>query len=400
MRFLLGASLISSTGDWILRTGLAYQIYVLTGSTLASAGAVLASLLPQIALGSIAGVYADRWDRRRLMIGTNLLLAAVLLPLLAVSSHGRVWIVLVVLAASSCLAPFFQAAEQAMLPSLVPASRLVTANAANAQVRDVARLLGAALGGVVAGFGGIALLAVVDMVSFVVAAGLLVFLPRVAPARSSPSSVLGGWVDGVRIAFHSRTLRVIMIFTLITGFGEAVMGTLMAPFVHDVLGASARTYGTIMAAQAIGGLLGGLITTAIGHRFRAGLLLGWGAVAFGILDLVLFLYPLAYRDWWPAPVLMVVIGLPGALLVAGLMTVFQTATEDSHRGRIFGAAMAVEGVAMLAGTAAAGTLGSGVGIVPVIATQGAGYVVAGILVLATLPRSPVAALVPAVAAST
>ena len=391
MRFLFAASLISSTGDWILRTGLAYQIYVLTGSTLASAGAVLASLLPQIAFGSIAGVYADRWDRRRLMIGTNLLLAAVLLPLLAVSSRGQVWIVLLVLAASSCLAPFFQAAEQALLPSLVPPARLITANAANAQVRDIARLLGAALGGVVAGWGGIALLAVVDMVSFVVAAAVLLLVPRVAAVRSASSSLLSGWVDGVRVAWRSRVLRVIMAFTLITGFGEAIMGTLMAPFVHDVLGASARTYGTIMAAQAIGGLAGGLITTLVGHRFPARLLLGWGAVAFGLLDLALFLYPLAFGGWWPAAMFMVLVGLPGALLVAGLMTVFQTATGDAHRGRVFGATVALEGVAMLAGTAVAGTFGSGLGIVPVIAVQGVGYVLAGVMVLVALRQTPAGA---------
>ena len=83
LRLLLAANLISQTGDWILRTGIAYQIYVLTGSTLASAAAVLASLVPTVALSSVAGVYADRWDRRRTMAVTNLLMAAALLPLLA-----------------------------------------------------------------------------------------------------------------------------------------------------------------------------------------------------------------------------------------------------------------------------------------------------------------------------
>lgn len=378
---LLGASLISSTGDWVLRTGLAYQIYVLTGSTLASAGAVLASLVPQIVLGSVAGVYADRWPRKRLMIGANVAHAVVLVPLLAVDGASRVWIVLAVLAASSCLAPFFQAAEQALLPSLVPVERLVTANSLNAQVRDVSRLVGAALGGVVAGLGGIALLAVVDAVTFVVAAALLTLLPGAPGTRGGERAhVLREWLDGARVALGRRALRVIMLFVLITGVGEAIMSTLMAPFVHDVLRADARAYGAIMSAQAVGGLAGGLITTLVGHRFRPHLLLAWGAGVFGLLDLALFLYPLVLREWWPAPVLMVLIGLPGALSVAGLMTVFQTATDDEHRGRVFGAAVALEGVAMLAGTMVAGTLGERVGIVPVIAAQGVGYVVAGVLV--------------------
>src|SRR5215468_6512522 len=84
LRLLLAAGVISLTGDWILRTGLAYYVYALTGSTLASATTLLASVVPQIALASLAGVYVDRWDRRTTMVATNLLLAATLLPLLAV----------------------------------------------------------------------------------------------------------------------------------------------------------------------------------------------------------------------------------------------------------------------------------------------------------------------------
>jgi MFS family permease len=198
--------------------------------------------------------------------------------------------------------------------------------------------------------------------------------------------VLLEWRDGLRIALSSRTLRVIMAFSVITGVGEAIMGTLMAPFVSDVLHGDARAYGMIMSAQAVGGLVGGLITSMIGHRFSPRKLLGWGAAAFGALDLVLFLYPLITRELWPAPVLMVFIGLPGALIVAGLMTLFQTATADAHRGRVFGAAVALDGLAMLVGTFAAGTLGERIGILPVIAVQGAGYVVAGLMVLLALRR--------------
>jgi MFS family permease len=194
------------------------------------------------------------------------------------------------------------------------------------------------------------------------------------------------WSDGLRIAVHSPTLRTILVFTLITGLGEATMSTLMAPFVRDVLHGTARTYGAIMSAQAIGGIVGGLLTTVVGYRFGARRLLGYGAIAFGALDLALFLYPLLTRSPWPALVLMTVVGLPGALTVAGLMTVFQTATEDSYRGRVFGAIVAIESAAMLAATVAAGSLGERLGIVPVIAFQGAGYCVAGLLVLALLPH--------------
>jgi Na+/melibiose symporter-like transporter len=390
LRLLLAANLVSLTGDWILRTGIAYQIYVLTGSTLASAAVVLASLTPQVVLGSMAGVYVDRWDRRRTMMVTNLLMAAALLPLLAVQGAGRAWIVYAVIAAQSCLAPFFASAEAALLPSVVPPAHLITVNALNAQVRDVARLLGAALGGVIAGFGGIALLATVDTASFLLAAALIAAIrARSAPGPAQRPHALHEWAQGLRIATTGRTLRVFLAFTLITGIGEAIIGTLAAPFVRDILGGDARAYGIIMAAQAIGGIGGGVLVTLIGHRCSPRAMFGWGSTVFGLLGLALFLYPLLNRSLWPAVALMVLIGVPVAFLAAGGMTIFQQATDDEHRGRVYGATVAVDGAAMLLGTITAGTLAERIGILPVITTQGVVYLAAGIMILIALPRSEV-----------
>lgn len=388
LRLLLAANLVSQTGDWILRTGLAYQIYVLTGSTLATAAAVLASLLPQVALSSVAGVYADRWDRRRTMAVTNLLMAAALLPLLAVRDAGQAWTVYAVIAAQSCLAPFFTSAEAALVPSVVPGDHLVTVNSLNAQARDLARLVGAALGGVVAGLGGIALLSVVDAATFLLAAGLIAGI-RARPAATAPAGrphVLREWAAGLRIATRGRPLRVFLAFTLITGVGEAIIGTLAAPFVRDVLGGDARAYGVIMAAQAVGGIAGGVLATATGHRFAPRAMFGWGAVTFGVLDLTLFLYPLLTHALWPAMALIALAGIPVAFLAAGSMTVFQQATEDRHRGRVYGAMLAADGAAMLLGTIAAGALADRIGILPVITAQGVVYAGAGVLVLLALPR--------------
>jgi MFS family permease len=153
-RLLLSAGLVSMAGDWILRVGLTYWVYVLTGSALASAAMLMASLLPQLMLGSIAGIFVDRWDRRRTMIAINLLLAIGLLPLLTVHHAGQVWIVYLVTLWESCLVQFFVPAEAAVVPQLVRSGDLVPANALNSQTTDVARLVGAALGGIVAGLGG------------------------------------------------------------------------------------------------------------------------------------------------------------------------------------------------------------------------------------------------------
>lgn len=408
LRLLLGAALISVTGDWILRVGLAYYIYALTGSTLASAVMLLASFVPQIALSSLAGVFADRWDSKRTMIVTNLLLAAGLLPLLAVHRASEVWIIYLVTTAESCIQQFFTPAQQSVIPVLVADEHLVTANALGSQVGDVSRLAGSAAGGVLAAVGGITALTLTDMVSFLLAALLVARLAlarSAAPAGPGPADApstdaarrpnlrtrLAGlraeWAEGLRVSAGSRVLRVVLIFLAVTCVGEGIMGTLFAPFVRSVLHGTGPDYGFIMSAQAVGGIGGGLIAAALGNRARPALLFGWGAVAFGAIDLVLFLYPLAYVAVWPAVVCMVAVGVPGALTMAGGFTLLQRATADSHRGRVFGALGAVEGAATVAGTVTAGYLGQSVGIIPVLATQGAGYLIAGVAVVLALRPS-------------
>ena len=166
--------LISMMGDWVLFVGLPFEIYRLTGSTLATGGMVLAMLVPRIVLGSVAGVYVDRWDRRRLMITVNLLLALFLLPLLAVDAIG-LWVAFVVLVVESSLEQLFMPAEMALLPNLLEGgeAEVVTANALSGVNRHLARLVGPAIGGAVVALGGLTAVAIVDAVSFLVAAALI-----------------------------------------------------------------------------------------------------------------------------------------------------------------------------------------------------------------------------------
>ena len=85
-RRLLGAGLISISGDWMLRIGVAYFVYDLTGSTLASAGTLLSTFIPSILFSSLAGVFVDRWNRKTTMVTANLLMAVVLIPLVWVTN--------------------------------------------------------------------------------------------------------------------------------------------------------------------------------------------------------------------------------------------------------------------------------------------------------------------------
>ncbi|MFE5675544.1 MFS transporter, partial [Streptomyces erythrochromogenes] len=118
-RRLWTAGFVSETGDWIFMIAMPVFVYQLTGSVTATATNFILELLPGLLLSPVAGVLADRWDRRRLMIGVSLLQVLVLLPLLAVDGPGQLYLVNLVTCAQAALATIFQPAKYALLPSVV-----------------------------------------------------------------------------------------------------------------------------------------------------------------------------------------------------------------------------------------------------------------------------------------
>jgi MFS family permease len=139
--------LISFVGDWALLIALPVFVYDLTSSTLATGAMFMAQSLPRLLLGSIAGVFVDRWDRRRTMVAANLLSAAVLLLLLLVRTPADLWILYITAFAQTTVTLFFNPAESALVPHLVADDQLLHANALTALNWELTRLIAPPLGG-------------------------------------------------------------------------------------------------------------------------------------------------------------------------------------------------------------------------------------------------------------
>jgi MFS family permease len=300
--------LISMVGDWVLFVGLPYEIYRQTGSTLATGAMVLALLIPRIVFGSVAGVYVDRWDRRRLMITVNLLLAVFLIPLLAVEALG-LWVVYLVLVIESALEQLFTPAEVALLPNLLAGGeeQLVPANALSGVNRHLARLIGPLIGGVVVAAGGLTAVAALDAVSFLVAAGLITAIRYTSPPREPHPSLeveavsawrrlIGEWREGLRLVWNEPVLRALLVFFGITSIGEGLTATLFVPWVTNALHSDAAGYGALLSTQAVGGLAGAVVIGRFGTHMNPLTLVIGGAITFGLIDLVLFTYPIVYRS--------------------------------------------------------------------------------------------------------
>jgi MFS family permease len=390
------AGLISMTGNLMLFIALPITVYELTGSALATSGVLIVRLVPSLLLGSVAGVFVDRWDRKRTMVIADLVRAPVLLLLLTVDSSDQIWIIYVVGFVVSTIGQFFGPAENALLPLLVGEEHLVTANALNALNNNLARLLGPAAGGLLVAWFGLGGVALVDGASFLLSALMIASIVTAAKAERSRDSgdaargalhtLLQEWLSGVRLIRANPTLRVVFGIIAIASVGEGVMGTAFWVYVDEALHGGSREAGWLMSAQAIGGLAGGVIVGSWWKSASPIRLLGWGAIFLGLIDLMTFNYPTFISGVWLGIFFMAIVGIPATAFVTGYSTTMQTESEDAYRGRLFGALNTTAALLAMVGAGIAGFATGRLGSVPTLTLQSLAYVAAGAFGLAMLGR--------------
>jgi MFS family permease len=385
--------LISIMGDSVLNVALPFFVYQVSGSTLATAIMVAAELLPRLLFGSVAGVFVDRWDRRKVMVITSLGQSLIILPLFLVHSAETLWIVYLISFLQVTLAMFFGPAENALLPLLVAEEKLIQANSLNAMNNNLARLIGPPLGGALLALVGLPGVVLFDSLTFVVAGSMIFAIThsgRSAPvpqqeARSQATAWTRFWMEwkeGMDLVRRDGVIRVLFISVVMLNFGGVMIDPLGAAYIIDEVRAGAEIFGLLIAVQAIGGIAGGLIAGHVGERISAGRLYGWAEIVLGIILAIRYNIP-------ELPVLFVMtvlIGLPAALGMAALNTLFQRNVPNSHLGRILGALNSTVGVTSLFGVIGiSGVLGEALGIIPVLNIAAAITVLTGLIVLLFLP---------------
>jgi MFS family permease len=379
---------VSIAGDWVLDAALPFFVYERTGSTVATAGMIVAELAPGVVLGSIAGVFVDRWDRKHVLVVSNVLQAATVLALLLVTRPELLWVVYAVAAAQSLIASFSVPAESALLPTLACDDELVPANALNALNNRLGRLVGTPLGGLLLAVTGLHGVVVVDCASFLLAAGLVAPIRArrriavkgdvdVALAASAGAAFLHEWQAGMRLIRSDRTLWVIFAVLGLMTFGGTMLDPLNAAWVRDSLGRGAGVYALLLWTHAVCGIAGTLLVGTFGRSVAPRLLMGWASVVAGAAIFVKYNVPIL-------PLAVVLTALTGFTSVAGSVgvdTLLQRAVRDEHRGRVFGALGASGALLSLAGAAAGGIAAEYVGTVAMLNVAAAFVTLSGIVVL-------------------
>jgi MFS family permease len=412
---LWSGGLISDLGDWTLLIALPVFVFQLTGSALTTSTVFVAELVPALIVGQLAGVLVDRWDRRQILVVVGVVQAALLLPLLAVTTTDRLWIVYLVAALQSCLARLANPAKAALIPSLVPREQLTAANSLNAVSDNLARLVGSPIGGLAIQLLGLVGVVVVDAVTFLVSALLAaqirvskeVAAPRAAapeagaapPAEraetpagdvASPAtagappraSLVADWLDGLRTIRRTPPLPAILSIGALSQVAQGIFVVLFVVFVLRELNGTGGDVGLIRGMQAIGGVIGGIVVGWLGRRLGPKGLISWGFVVFGLIALATWNAPRFTTAIWLYVGLFIAAGIPGVATQTGLITIVQSVTPPTHLGRVFAAFETGSGALQAVGVLLAGALADQLGVVTILNVQAGIYILCGLLAFA------------------
>jgi MFS family permease len=186
-RTLWTAQLISAAGDWFNSVAVLGLVLQLTRSGLGASLVLLASTVPMFFLIPIAGPVVDRFDRRMLMILTNLFSAVVALLFILVKTEDMVWLLYVASILLVVSASFFIPASSASIPNIVTRGELFSANALGGAAWGIMLMVGSALGGIVSTLFGRDAAFVINALSFLMAAGLIALIEVPSPRRPTNS---------------------------------------------------------------------------------------------------------------------------------------------------------------------------------------------------------------------
>jgi MFS family permease len=348
-RMLWLGQVVSQLGDWFDTIALFTLVLRLTGSGRAVGLVLVARFLPSVVLGPLSGVLADRFNRRHIMIASDVARALVVLGFLFVRNPEHIWLVYLLTVLQLAFSAFFEPARSAALPSVVAERDLVAANSISSVTWSAMLTLGAAVGGPVTDWFGTDVAFVLDSVTYLVSAVLVwcVRLPKRQPrpkTRLTLAKALGvtDTLEGLRYVWRRpRVLALLLvkpawglgggILTLLPVFGEKVFRLSL----HTAVGGAALGMSALYAARGIGTAIGPVLTRRFYSETREQM-----QRAIGVSFLFAGCFYVAFGGeprFTLALVWLAVAHAGGSVLWVFSTVLLQSSVEDEFRGRVFGA---------------------------------------------------------------
>ena len=395
VQFLAGQT-ISLFGSALVQYAILWYLTLETKSGVVLTAATVLGWLPQAVVSVFGGVWADRHDRKLLIIGADLTIAVSTLALAVafLRGSGELWMVLLAMAVRSAGAGVQQPAVGAVLPQLVPTAQLMRVNGINASLNSALMLLSPAVAAALFASFGLTSVLFVDVATAVIGVVLLALLA--VPRLPRPAVRLGYTEDlraGVRYARNHPVVGWILVSFAVVFFLVVPPSYLTPLLIVRTFGDEAWMLTANEVSFSIGMVLGGAVLASWGaSRDRMALLTG-ATVVLGVLSVLLGVAPVL----WVFLALMFLVGVVVPAFSTTSATMLQESVELEMQGRVFGLLGIVMALAMPAGMAVFGPLSDVVSVEAVLIAGGVLTVLVGVVIRAKAPDfGPPAAGQPAV----
>jgi MFS family permease len=347
-RLLFIGQMISQLGDWFNAVAVFALLLDLTGSATAVAWMLIVQFLPVALIGPMAGVVVDRVNRRRLMVGADVVRGVLILGLLLVRRADQVWIAYLVMTLSVSASAFFEPARTATIPNITSADELMPANAASSAMWSAMLAIGASIGGLVTAFAGRDTAFVLNAASFFASAAFIgrtrydaTPTPGPRPQGLAALTGLSDLIEG--LGYLRRHTHVAALMFVKFGWGIAggvlLLLTIFGQRVFPVRGSTAAGIGVLYGARGIGAGLGPITMRWILGQTPRALRRTIGPAYFMVGA---FYVVLAFAPTLPiaaAAVLCAHFG--GSILWVFSTVLLQMEVPDRFRGRVFAAELAL-----------------------------------------------------------
>jgi DHA3 family macrolide efflux protein-like MFS transporter len=331
---------LSLFGSMLVQYAIMWHVTLTTQSGAVLTLAIISGFLPQIVISLFAGVWADRYPRKFLIIAADLLTATstLVLAIFFLVGYRELWLILLVSAIRSVGAGIQSPAVGALLPQIVPANKLIRVNSINATIQPFVMLVAPVLSGALLSFYSLESIFFVDVVTAILAVALLLAL-KVAPHVKAAAEQHTGYLDDLKAGLayigQNRPIKNLLLFFAFVFFLIAPVAFLTPLLVARTFGEEVWRLTANEVAFFGGSILGGFIMTAWGgfpNRFRtiglscviwAGLFVGLGLSAY-TQEFVVYLF------------FMTLAGFPMPFWSASTTTLLQEMFEPNVQGRVFG----------------------------------------------------------------
>lgn len=351
-RLMWLGQLISTAGTALTSLAASILVFRETGSALSVGLMMMATAAPSLLVGLFAGVIVDRYDRKRIMIITELIRAVLIFLIPILAPINIVWLYVIV-ALASAIAQFYDPAHESVLPEIAPEEELAAANSLMAISSFGSTAIGFAASGLIASTASIEWAFWLDALSFLVSA-LIIALVRIQPLEIREEASVAMVVRNLRagVGFLRRTPLLRSLFLayipVLTAFG--LMNSLLLPFSQRALGATEFQYGLQEAFTSIGFVICSLLMASIFDRMREGQWIALGWIGMGLMGIL-------YSRATSIPMAILLVGISGFLNAPpaiGGRLIIQRSTPREMRGRVNSAFFVSRDVLFLVGMSLAG----------------------------------------------